>query len=254
MAMDRFNATYGTHGTYRPHGEYRCQHAAPAVRSSNIALRLAADFRGWVENASASPAARLAQQIEFIVECDKLKEIFRQTLVTQSRRQENDAEHSWHLCLCVILLAEHANVPNLDVLRVLKMVIIHDLVEIDAGDTFAYDTAAMANQHEREAIAADRIFGLLPADQTKEFRALWDEFEARQTPEAKFAAAVDRFQPMLLNVRTQGGGWKKHGITHDRVVARNQHIKEGSTELWQYATAMIDRAVAKGYLSPAPHK
>lgn len=194
--------------------------------------------------------SRLAQQIEFIVEVDKLKDIFRQTITTQSRRAENDAEHSWHLCLCVIVLAEHANVPRLDVLRVLKMVILHDLVEIDAGDTFAYDTARMADQHEREARAADRIFGLLPADQTAEFRALWDEFEARQTPEAKFAAAVDRFQPMLLNVRSQGHAWRKHGVTHDRVVARNQHIKEGCAPLWDYAAHMIAEAVKAGHLAP----
>jgi putative hydrolase of HD superfamily len=202
-----------------------------------------------VEKSSVSSGARLAQQIEFIVECDRLKEIFRQTLVTRSRRPENDAEHSWHLCLCVIVLAEHANAAQLDVLRVLKMVILHDLVEIDAGDTFAYDTAGMANQHEREAIAADRIFGLLPADQAREFRELWDEFEARETSESKFAAAVDRFQPMLLNVRTQGGAWHKHGITHDRVVARNQHIRDGCQGLWQYAAAMLEGAVKDGHLA-----
>lgn len=202
--------------------------------------------------ATTSSAARLAQQIEFIVECDKLKEIFRQTQLTKSRRAENDAEHSWHLCLCVVTLAEHANVPDLNLLRVLKMVILHDLVEIDAGDTFAYDTAAMANQHEREAVAAERIFGMLPPDQACEFRAIWDEFEAKATPESKFANAVDRFQPMLLNCRTQGGGWKKHGITHDRVIARNQHIADGSRELWQYADQMLKDAVAAGHLAPNP--
>jgi putative hydrolase of HD superfamily len=192
---------------------------------------------------------RLAQQIRFITETDKLKEIFRQTLVTQSRRRENDAEHSWHLTLLVIILAEHSNVQPLDLLRVLKMLIIHDLVEIDAGDTFAYDTARMADQHEREAKAADRIFGLLPADQAIELRSLWDEFEARQTPEAKFAAAIDRFQPMLLNCLTDGAAWKTHGITSDRVIARNQHIAEGSTALWEYASQMIANAVAAGQLA-----
>jgi putative hydrolase of HD superfamily len=201
---------------------------------------------------TASPAARLAQQIEFIAECDRLKEVFRQTINTRSRRPENDAEHSWHLCLCVIVLAEHANFPGLDVLRVLKMVILHDLVEIDAGDTFAYDTAAMANQHEREAKAADRIFGLLPGDQGREFRALWDEFEARATPEARFAAAVDRFQPMLLNCRTEGAAWNRHGVTHDRVVARNRHIAEGCAELWRYAEQMLAGVVAAGHLRPGP--
>jgi len=203
---------------------------------------------------SSDSAVRLAQQIEFIVECDRLKEVFRQTYVTQSRRNENDAEHSWHLCLCAIVLAEHANAPQLNLLRVLQMVILHDLVEIDAGDTFAYDTAGMANQHEREAVAADRIFGLLPPGQNKEFRAVWDEFEERKTPEAKFAAAIDRFQPMLLNTRTSGGAWQKHGVTHDRVIARNKHIADGCTELWKYADAMLKDMVAKGELAPAPFK
>jgi len=195
-----------------------------------------------------SPAARLARQIEFIAECDKLKEIFRQTINSQSRRAENDAEHSWHICLCVIVLAEHANAANLDVLRVLKMLIVHDLVEIDAGDTFAYDVAGMANQHERESVAAERIFGLLPADQAREFRALWDEFEAKETPESKCATAMDRFQPMLLNCRSQGAAWNRHGVTHDRVVARNRHIAEGCTELWAYAEKMLADVVAAGQL------
>ncbi len=199
-----------------------------------------------------SPAARLAAQIEFIAECDKLKEIFRQTINTTSRRAENDAEHSWHLCLCVIVLAEHANASNLDVLRVLKMLIVHDLVEIDAGDTFAYDTAAMAHQHEREAVAAERIFGLLPADQAREFRGLWDEFEEKQTLEARFATAVDRFQPMLLNCRSQGAAWNRHGITHDRVVGRNRHIAEGSAELWHYAEKMLQEVVDAGHLAKGP--
>ena len=194
---------------------------------------------------------RITQQIRFIIEEDKLKEILRQTLCSQSRRQENDAEHSWHLCLLVITLAEHANVPNLDVLRVLKMVVIHDLVEIEAGDTFAYDTARQAGQHDREAVAADHIFGLLPADQAPQFRALWDEFEARQTPESKFAAAVDRFQPMLQNCLTQGAAWRKHGVTADRVIARNRHIAEGSSTLWAYASRMLDEAIASGFLAKA---
>jgi putative hydrolases of HD superfamily len=201
---------------------------------------------------SESPASRLLRQIEFIAECDKLKEIFRQTLNTQSRRAENDAEHSWHLCLCVIVLAEHANSPRLDVLRVLKMVIVHDLVEIDAGDTFGYDTAGQANQHARECVAADRIFGMLPADQAADFRALWDEFEAQQTAEAQFALAVDRFQPVLLNCRTDGGGWKRHGVTQDRVVARNSKIAAGSTALWHEVEQMIQAVADQGHLAKAP--
>ncbi len=196
-----------------------------------------------------STHTRLAQQIRFIVEVDKLKEIFRQTLLTQSRRQENDAEHTWHLCLMVMVLAEHTNSPGLDTSRVIKMLLIHDLVEIDAGDTFAYDTAGRADQHEREARAADRIFGLLPADQAAEFRGLWDEFEARHTPEAKFAAAVDRFQPMLQNCHTEGTAWRQHGITRDRVIARNAHIAEGAEAIWDYAAQMIADAVANGHLA-----
>jgi putative hydrolase of HD superfamily len=191
---------------------------------------------------------RLSRQISFLAECDKLKEIFRQTLNTQSRRQENDAEHSWHLALLVIVLAEHSNHRPLDVLRVLKMVILHDLVEIDAGDTFAYDTARMADQYEREARAARRIFGLLPDDQAGEFRTLWEEFETRATPEARFAAAVDRFQPMLLNCLTEGTAWRQHGITCDRVLARNAHVADGAEPLWIYARRMIDDAVARGHL------
>jgi putative hydrolases of HD superfamily len=196
-----------------------------------------------------STHARLAQQIRFIIEVNKLKEVFRQTLLTQSRRQENDAEHSWHLCLMVIVLAEHAHSPaNLDVLRVLKMLLIHDIVEIDAGDTFAYDTVRMADQHEREARAAERLFGLLPSDQTSEFRALWDEFEARATPEARFAAAVDRFQPMLQNCLTEGAAWRQHGVTSDRVIARNRHIADGAPAVWDYAAQMIADAVKAGHL------
>ena len=195
---------------------------------------------------------RLESQVRFILEVDKLKEVFRQTICTGSRRPENDAEHSWHLCLAVLVLAEHANEPRLDVLKVLKMLILHDLVEIDAGDTFAYDAARMAGQHEREALAADRIFGLLPADQCADFRALWDEFEERKTAESKFAAAIDRFQPVLLNCSTEGAAWKRHGVTADRVRARNSQIAEGSAAVWEKAAAMIQEAVDEGHLRPAP--
>ena len=197
-------------------------------------------------------AARLARQIGFIVEADKLKNVFRQTVNTVSRRAENDAEHSWHLCLAAIVLAEHAGAPGLDALRVLKMLILHDLVEIDAGDTFAYDTAAMAGQHDREARAAERIFGLLPPEQAAEFRAIWDEFEAKETPEARFALAVDRFQPMLLNCHTAGSAWQRHGITQDRVLARNASIAAGSPALWEYAVRMVQEAVARGHLASRP--
>jgi putative hydrolase of HD superfamily len=200
----------------------------------------------------SSAAERLRQQVAFITEVDKLKEVFRQTIVTQSRRAENSAEHSWHFALMIVVLAEHSNHQPLDVLRVLKMVLIHDLVEIDAGDTFAYDVKNMASQHEREAKAATRIFGLLPPDQAAEFRTLWDEFEAHATPEARFALACDRFHPMLLNCLTQGHAWQKHGITQDRVLARNAMVADGSTAIWEYAVKMIDDAVVAGNLKPKP--
>ena len=195
---------------------------------------------------------RLEKQVQFILEVDRLKEIFRQTVCTQSRRAENDAEHSWHICLAVIVLAEHANEPGMDVLRVLKMLLIHDLVEIDAGDTFAYDTAGMAGQHDREAKAADRIFGLLPADQTAEFRALWDEFEEKVTLEARFANAIDRFQPCLLNTSTEGSAWKRHQVTADRVIARNSAIAKGSAAIWEETLRRINKAVEEKHLAPAP--
>lgn len=197
---------------------------------------------------SAALAERLERQIAFLVECDRLKEIFRQTLNSQSSRRENDAEHSWALCLFAATLAEHSNEP-VDVLRVIRMLMIHDLVEIDAGDTFAYDEAAMVGQHDREALAADRIFGLLPDDQAKEFHALWDEFEAKETAESKFANALDRMQSMLLNCVTECTMWRKHGVTREKIMARNEQIGDGSETLWRYMTAQIDRAIAAGHLA-----
>jgi putative hydrolases of HD superfamily len=195
--------------------------------------------------------SRLAQQIEFLVEIDKLKQVLRRTYLIDASRRENDAEHSWHLGLMAILLVEHAGSPQLDLLRVLKMVLVHDLVEIDAGDTFAYDEVGARDKGARETAAAERIFHLLPADQAAELRALWDEFEARQTPEARYAAALDRFQPMLHNYRTQGKAWQEHGITADQVLARNQHMAQGAPALWEYAQRFVADAVARGYLRPA---
>lgn len=198
-----------------------------------------------------SDTNRLEQQIAFILEVDKLKQILRQTLKTGDRKRENDAEHSWHLALMVLVLAEHANTPDLDILKVLGMVILHDLVEIDAGDTFAYDEVGMLDKPEREQKAADRIFGLLPDDQEVRFRALWDEFEERVTPEACFAAALDRLQPVLLNINTAGHAWKKHGIRHNQVIDRNKHIAEGSEALWAEARDLIQGAVDRGDLMAA---
>ena len=192
---------------------------------------------------------RLEKQVGFIVEIDKLKGIFRQTMVTGTGRQENDAEHSWHLALMAVLLSEYAS-EEIDLLRVVKMALIHDLVEIDAGDTFAYDVKGHEDKYERERDAADRIFGMLPDDVGLELRGLWEEFEARETAEARFAAALDRFQPILLNYHTQGAAWKKHGIREDQVVERNAHIEAGAPAIWAYVRQLIRDAVEKGYLAP----
>ena len=190
---------------------------------------------------------RLSRQLDFIVEVDELKHVLRQTLLIRDRRQENDAEHSWHLALMAVLLAEHA-ASEIDLPRVVKMVLIHDLVEIDAGDTFAYDEEAHADKEDRERAAAERIFNLLESDQAVELRALWDEFEARETGDSRFAAALDRLQPLLLNYHAGGDTWRKHDVRRHQVVARNRHIEDGSPALWAYASDLIDRAVAEGKL------
>lgn len=192
---------------------------------------------------------RLAQQLDFIVEIDKLKAVLRQSHLIHAGRRENSAEHSWHLAAMGMLLAEHAEEP-LDVCRALAIMLVHDIVEIDAGDTYCYDEAGAADKSERECRAANRIFGLLPEDQARKLRGLWDEYEAQITPEARFAMAVDRLMPLLHNYHTEGESWKEHGIALDQVLAHNACIGDSSRRLWQYARAMLDDAVAKGYLSP----
>lgn len=193
---------------------------------------------------------RLRQQIEFIIEIDKLKEILRRTYVMSGSRLENSAEHSWQLAVMAILLAEHANEP-VDICHVVKMALVHDIVEIDAGDTYCYDEVAELDKAEREQRAADRVFGLLPADQARELRGLWEEFEERSTPNARFAAALDRLMPMLHNYHTHGRSWKEHGIKKSQVRDRNSYIEDGSTALWRVAQELIEEAVEKGYLAPA---
>ena len=192
---------------------------------------------------------RLQQQIQFLVEIDKLKQVFRQTWLMDQSRMENDAEHSWHIAVAAMLFLEYADDPKLDVLRVIKMLLVHDLVEIDAGDTYAYDEVACRDQAKREEKGAQRIFGLLPPDQAVEFRGLWEEFEARQTSEARFAAALDRFQPLLHNYLTGGRAWLDHAVTSDRVLVRNSPVVDGAPRLGQYAEDLIRDAVAKGYLA-----
>ena len=192
---------------------------------------------------------RLAKQIEFVLEIDKLKRVYRQTYLLDGSGKENDAEHSWHLAMMVMLLIEHAAPSGVDMLRALKMVLVHDLVEIDAGDTFCYDTEGAKSKAAREEAAADRIFNILPADQGTEMRALWDEFEERKTPDACFAAALDRLQPLLHNYHTQGKAWREHGIAMEQVLERNKHMFDGSEVLWRFAEGIIRDAAEKGYLA-----
>ncbi len=192
---------------------------------------------------------RLKKQIDFILEIDKLKHIYRQTLLTDGSRHENDAEHSWHLAMMALLLCEHATEMSIDMFRVVKMVLIHDLVEIDHGDTLCYDEDAIRVARERERQTAERLFSLLPDDQSDEFRTLWEEFEQKATPEACFAASLDRLQPLLHNYKTGGYSWKKHGITHDKVLQRTEPIRESSTFLWAFVQELIQDSVARGYLN-----
>lgn len=195
--------------------------------------------------------ARLQAQLSFLLEADKLKAVERRTHVGGGERRENTAEHSWHLALFALVLAEHADEP-VDLGRVVAMVLLHDLVEIDAGDTFAYDEAAHDDKAERERAAADRLFGLLPPEQGSSLRALWEEYEAAETPDGRFAMALDRLQPILLNYLSGGRTWREHAITADRVLHRNRAIAAGSSALWDVARATVADAVAQGLLDPPP--
>lgn len=177
---------------------------------------------------------RLDQQFDFFREIDKEKFIGRQTYLSDAVRKENDAEHAWHMAIMTILLAEYANEP-IDVLKTVTMLLIHDLVEIDAGDTYAYDEEAKKTQAEREQKAADRIFSMLPEDQGQKLRAIWEEFEARKTPEAKFARTMDNVQPMMLNDATDGKAWVEHQVALSKILGRNEKTAEGSKDLWEYA-------------------
>lgn len=191
---------------------------------------------------------RLDQQIRFVLEIDRLKHVFRRSTIIGTDRRENSAEHSWHVATMAIILAEHAAEP-VELGRALKMLLIHDIIEIDADDTFCYDEAGNLDKMERERQAADRLFGLLPPDQTAELRGLWDEFEAGATPESRLAAAMDRLMPLLHNYIAEGGTWKEYGISSDQVLARNAPIRKSSEALWQFAQSIIADAVARGYLA-----
>ncbi len=184
----------------------------------------------------------LLQQIEFIKEIDKIKYIQRKTKLFNSNRNENDAEHSWHLAMMALVLAEHSNEP-VDILKVIKMLLIHDIVEIDAGDTFIYDTQKDHSNTDEERLAANRIFGLLPGKQARELIAIWEEFEAGETKEAKFARSMDRLEPLLQNSSNNGGTWNEPGVNYDKVYAKKSVIRHGSATIWEYAETLINKGV-----------
>ena len=191
---------------------------------------------------------RLIKQIQFITEIDRLKQIFRQNVVIGTTRNENDAEHSWHMAAMAVLLSEYSADKKLDMLKVLKLILVHDLVEIDAGDTFCYDEKGYEDKAEREEKAARHLFNLLPEDQAQEIYDLWREFEELGTAEARFAACMDRLQPLILNYNTNGHTWQKPGVTSGKVIKRNSMLEEYAPELWQLAKEIIETSVEKGIL------
>ena len=194
---------------------------------------------------------RLDQQIRFILEVDKLKSVQRQNYLLRQDRHENTAEHCWHLALMALLLAEFAE-SKINLGHLLKLLLIHDLVEIYAGDTYCYDEDATLDQEEREAQAAEKLFGLLPVDQATRLHELRNEFEEGRSSEARFAVSLDRLMPLLLNYYTQGRSWKEHGITANQVLTHNRLIREGSDQLWSFAQSIIEDSISKGYLQIEP--
>ena len=192
---------------------------------------------------------RFRQQIEFIIEVDKLKNVLRKTILMDRSRRENSAEHSWHIALTVLILSEYAKDSDIDLFRVMKILLIHDLIEIDAGDTYCYDDQGRQDQSWREKKAANRIFNLLPADQATTLRELWDEFEERKTPESRFANALDRLQPFLHNYFTEGQTWQENDIKSAQVKSRMRPVEDGAPVLWNYVSSLIDDGVKKGFLA-----
>ncbi len=191
---------------------------------------------------------RFQQQLDFVREIDKEKQIFRQTYVSDATRKENDAEHAWHMAIMAFLFSEYAN-DEIDVLKTIRMILIHDVVEIDAGDTYAYDEVAKLSQRDREEKAAHRLFGILPDDQAKEMLDLWEEFEAGETAEARFARALDNFQPMMLNDATEGIAWEEHEVAVSKILKRNERTPRGSQQLWEYAKEhFIEKNVDLGHI------
>lgn len=189
----------------------------------------------------------LSRQMDFLCEIEKLKTVYRQNMVIDKSRQENSAEHSWHLALMALILKDHASDSGIDVLRVIKMVLVHDLVEIDAGDTFLYDETGNLDKDERESRAAVRIFGLLPPEQCEEFTALWKEFEERKSPDALFAAALDNMQPVINHYLSDGSGIRKHDITVSQIMAKKSFIGDAAPELWEFTKEIIGKSEQKGF-------
>jgi putative hydrolases of HD superfamily len=191
---------------------------------------------------------RLEKQIQFLIEIDKLKHVFRRTRLFNQSRYENDAEHGWHMSIMALIFAEYANDLNINVYKVIKMALIHDIVEIDAGDTFLYAENIQEKKYNLEKAAAFRIFGLLPEDQRDEFIALWEEFEKKETPEAKFAGSLDRLGPVMQNYFDNGHAWQKNSITSDKVMSVNSQIEKGSVRIWDYAKSLIEESLQSGNL------
>ena len=191
---------------------------------------------------------RLQKQLDFIVEIDRMKTVYRQNVLIHEDRQENDAEHSWHLAVMAMLLREHFNEPHIDLLKSIKMALIHDLVEIYAGDTFCYDEEGKKDKLEREKESANRLFALLPEDQSQEFHDLWEEFEQAASGEARFAACLDRLQPLLLNINTEGHTWRKPGVTKEKILERNAILKDNAPKLWAFVVQAVEDGVEKGYI------
>lgn len=193
--------------------------------------------------------SRFEQQMRFLVEIDQMKNVLRQTLLADGSRRESDAEHSWHLAMYAMLLSEYAPEP-VDVSRVIRMVLVHDLIEIYAGDTFCYDKEGNRDKAAREAAAADRLYALLPADQAGEYRALWEEFDRMDTPDSRFAAALDRVQPIINNYLTEGHTWKLGHVTSAQVYERMAPVKNGLPEAWKVVEWIINTSIEKGFLQP----
>lgn len=185
--------------------------------------------------------------MDFILEIDKAKNIFRQTYLSDGKRKENDAEHSWHLAMMAFVLSEHFE-SDIDILKVMKMVLMHDIIEIYAGDTYCYDTEANKDKAEREQKSAKKIYGLLPEDQCKEFIDIWNEFEKGETKEANFAIILDRLQPIMLNYASSGKAWTEHGICKNQVIDRNKRIIECKNDVSEYFNNLLDEAVKNGWL------